>query len=102
MANKINRRRRLYICNVIVWHVTSSYCVSPKERDAIYQRPSLAFSQKEGNKHETQNIRIMTPNKVDRRYLKDHQNRGMGMGIPSSRNAGLVVYIINREHRNEI
>jgi len=71
MAGKTNRRRRLNICNVIVWHVTYLCCVSPKERDAIYQRPSLAFSQKERSKHETQNIRIMTPNKADRRYSKE-------------------------------
>lgn len=35
-----------------------------------YTGLSLAFSQKERNKHETQNIRIMTPNKADREVQK--------------------------------
>lgn len=105
MAGKTNRRRRSNIYAMCLYGMLRLYTVLARRKEMRYTGLSLAFSQKERNKHETQNIRIMTPNKADRevqKRKKNHQNRGTGMDIPSSRNAGLVIYIISREDRNEI
>lgn len=70
MAGKTNRRRRSNIYAMCLYGMLRLYTVLARRKEMRYTGLSLAFSQKERNKHETQNIRIMTPNKADREVQK--------------------------------